>query len=392
MFSASTLLTVYIAPKDAYSYTLFKEWHIRTKRRWREADVFGAEEVKVMENNRRHVAKYNRKLKIFGWTPDTKTYADGTCYEKTEAIYADVVGDSYFNYFHKFGSYILDWWGVGGKFTNKSKKERNKISIPNTPMLDVSMGFDSNSMMEKMYIGGMSYDEAIATTFKGRHQSAELIIELTEFNKNDGMDDKTAYAEALRMVEIVHRNIALNNNSPTTNEYNFMVNYYNKFIDKKRREMMKVQMSFWFLKEVMSHHPNMSLYVMGPYDALYRIHGVVSKRDQNVILQMESITNTKKYVHEYTYSVARDTMVNEADKGFIPAKKLTMGKSKILNAMWGRKKLTVDHRYRTETFYDLVLDGHQTNGRYPWFDAMHNCWISPDYSNAKNLMNVDIVC
>ncbi len=392
MFSPSTIITVYFAPKDAYGYTLFREWHERTKRRWREADVFGADEVKIMENNRRHVIKYMRKLKIFGWLPDTKTYADGSTYEKTEAVYSDVVGDPYFDYFRKFTGYILDWWGVGGKFTNKAKKLRNKTSIPNTPMLDVSMSLDANSLMEKMYLKGMSYDEATETTFKGRHQAAELIQELTAFNKADGMDDTAAYAEALRVVEIVQRNLALNNNSPTTNEYNFMVNYYNRFIDKKKREMMKVDINIWFLKEFMSYHPNVSLYVPGPYGMLYRIHGLVSKRDQNVILQMEAITNTKKYVHEYTYSVARDTLVNEADKGYIPAKKLTMSKSKILNAMYGRKKLSVDHRYRTETFYDLVLEGKTTNGRFPWFDAHHNCWVSPDYSVAKNLQDLDIVC
>lgn len=392
MFSPSTILTVYFAPKDAYGYTVFREWHARTKRRWREADVLGADEVKIMENNRRHAIKYLRPLTIFGWLPDTKTYADGSTYKKKEAIYYDVVGDSYFPYFHKFCSYILDWWGVGGKFTHKPKMSRNKTSIPNTPMLDVSMSLDSNSLMEKMYLKGMSYDEATETTFKGRHQSAELIQELTTFNKASGMDEKEAYAEALRLVEIVQRNLVLNNNSPTTNEYNFMVNYYHRFIDKKRREMMKVDINIWFLKEFMSHHPNISLYVAGPYNLLYRIHGVVSKRDQNIIIQVESNTNTKKYVHEYTYSVARDTLVHEADKGYIVAKKLTTNKSKILNAMYGRKKLTVDHRYRTETFYDLVLEGHSTNGRFPWFDAHHNCWLSPDYSVAKNLQGLDIVC
>lgn len=392
MFSASTLLTVFLAPKDAYTYTNFKEWHIRTKRRWRSADIMGGDEVRVLENNRRHMVKYTRKLKIFGWKPETKTYACGRTYEKTESIYQDVVGDVYFDYFKKFVGYMLDWWGSGGRFTKKSKKDRNTTSIPNTPMLDVSIGLDSNSMMEKMYMQGMSYDEAVSTTFKGRHQSAELITELTNFNKTQGMDDQAAYAEALRLVEIVHRNIALENNSPTTNEYNFMVNYYNKFIDKKRREMMKIQINFWFLKEVMTYNPNMSFYILGPYNMLYRIHGVVSKRDQNVILQMEQVINSKKYQHEYNYSVARDTLVHEADKGYIPAKRLTPNTSKIMNAMWGRKKLTVEHRYRTETFYDLILQGHATNGKFPWFDAMHNCWLSPDYSDPKNLHGVEIVC
>ena len=392
MFSSSTLLTIFIAPKDAYSYTLFREWHTRTKRRWKQADVLGADEIKVMENNRRYVAKYKRKLKIFGWIPDTKTYADGTTYEKSESAYADVVGDVYFDYFKKFVGYIMDWWGVGGRFTKKSKSQRNNISVPNTPMLDVSMGFDSNSMMEKMYLHGMSYDEAITTTFKGRHQSAELIQELTNFNQLQGMSQTDAYQDALRLVEIVHRNIALDNNSPTENEYNFMINYHNKFIDKKHREMMKIQTNIWFLKEVMTHNPNLSLYVLGPFNMLYRIHGIVSKRDQNVIIQMEKVINSEKYDYEFTYSVAKDTCVNDADKGFVPAKKLSSNKSKILNAMWGRKKVTVDHRYRTETFYDLILEGKSTNGKFPWFDALHNCWVSPDYSNLKNLKDVEVLC
>ena len=66
MFSASTLLTVYIAPKDEYTYTNFRYWHSKTKRRWRQADCMGADEIKVLENNRRHMSEYKRKLKIFG--------------------------------------------------------------------------------------------------------------------------------------------------------------------------------------------------------------------------------------------------------------------------------------------------------------------------------------
>lgn len=60
--------------------------------------------------------------------------------------------------------------------------------------------------------------------------------------------------------------------------------------------------------------------------------------------------------------------------------------------MWGRKKLKVDHRYRTEYFYDLILEGQKTNTFIPWFDAMHNCWLSPDYSNPKNLRGTEILC
>jgi hypothetical protein len=392
MFGANTLLTVYMAPKDAYTYHNFRQWHARTKRRWRQADVMGADEVKVMENNRRQFTRYKRKLKIFGWTPDTNVYKNGRTYQKVETVYQDIVGDPYFDYFKKFFGYILDWWGVGGKFTKKAKKARNVKSVPNTPMLDVSIGFDSNSIMEKMYLHGMDYEEAIATTFKGRSHSTELITELTEFNKTKGMDDDSAYKEAMRMVEIVQRNVALDKNSPTTNEYNFMMNYYNKFIDKKMREMMKIQINFWFLKEVITHNPNLSLYVLGPYNVLYRIHGIVSKKGQNVIVQMEHFVNSTKYDYEYTYSLDRDTMVDEADKGYIPARKLLTEKSKILNAMHGRKKLKVHHRYRSETFYDIMLEGHCVNGVFPWFDAMHNCWASPDYSNPKNLRGLDIIC
>lgn len=395
MFSGSTLLTVYIAPKDAYTYSNFREWHTRTKRRWRQADVNGADEVKIIENNRRQATKYKRKLKIFGWNQDTTVFSDGRQYEKVESTYQDIVGNPNYEYFKKFGSYILDWWGIGGKFARTSKaakKMRNYKSVPNTPMLDVSINFDSNSMMEKMYLQGMDYDEAVSSTFKGRSQSSELIIELTNFNKSEGMDDTLAYQEALRMVEIVHRNTALNNNSPTTNEYNFMINYYNRFVNKKIREMMKIQINFWFLKEVMLYNPNMSLYVLGPYNMLQRIQGVVSKRDQNVIIQMEQVINSKKYDYEYTYSVSRDTLINEADKGYIAARKLTRNKSKILNAMWGRKKLNVDHRYRTEVFYDMILEGYKVNNMIPWFDAMHNCWVTPDYSKISNLKGLDIIC
>lgn len=392
MYSANTLLTIMVAPKDAYAYTQFKAWHTKTKRRWKSAEVMGADEAKVLENNRRHMTKYKRKLGIFGWHQESNVFKDGRQYIKVNTTYQDIVGDPWFDYFKKFTGYILDWWGVGGKFTKKSKKERNIKSVPNTPMLDVSIHLDANSMMEKMYLSGYTYDEAIATTFKGKHHSSELIVELTNFNKSQGLNDDEAYHEAMRMLEIVHRNIALDKNSPAANEYNFMINYYNKFIDKKKREMMKLQMNFWFLKEAMTYNPNMSFYVLGPYNVLNRIHGIVSKRDQNVILQMEQFGHSSKYKYEFVYSVARDTLVNEADKGYIPAKKLTTQKSKIMNMMWGRKKLTVDHRYITEVFYDLILEGPSTNGRIPWFDAMHNCWLAPDYSNPKNLRGLDIIC
>jgi len=392
MFSASTILMCFMAPKDMYTYENFRNWHERTKRRWRAADILGADEMRVLENNRRHNKKYTRKLGVLGWNQETPVNADGRQYKKSESQYADVIGDPYYDYFYKFSSYTLDWWGVGSKFTKASKKKRNSSSIPNTPMLDVSINFDSNSIMEKIYLKGMTYDEAISTTFKCRHHLSDLILELTTFNKKEGMSDEKAYNEALKTVEIVYRNIALSNNSPTINEYNFLINYYNKFIDTKIREMMKIKINFWFLKEVMSYNPNMSLYVLGPYNLLYRIQGLVSKRDQNVLIQMDSSVNSKKSKYEFIYSVARDTLVNEADKGFIPATKLTRSKSTIQNSMWGRKKIIVEHRYRTETFFDLILDGHIINGKLPWYDAFHNCWLSKDYSNLKNLNGLDIIC
>jgi hypothetical protein len=109
-------------------------------------------------------------------------------------------------------------------------------------------------------------------------------------------------------------------------------------------------------------------------------------------MQMDQIINSAKYQYEIVYSISRDTLVNEADKGFIPAKKLTTKKSKIANLMWGRKALNVEHRYKTEMMYDLVLEGLMVNNVMPWYDAYHNCWIGKDYSNLKNLRGLDIIC
>lgn len=52
---------------------------------------------------------------------------------------------------------------------------------------------------------------------------------------------------------------------------------------------------------------------------------------------MEQFGHSSKYKYEFVYSVARDTLVNDADKGYIPAKKLTTQKSKIMNMMWVEK-------------------------------------------------------
>jgi|LakMenEpi03Aug12_release.lakeMendotaPanAssembly.Ray.scaffolds.fasta_scaffold253412_2 hypothetical protein len=394
MFSASTLLKIWIAPKDTYTYYNFKNWHERTKRRWRTADVLGVDEVKVLENNRKHDTGYTRPLKIMGWHQESNVFANGKQYEKKESNYADVVGNIYYDYNEKFNSYVLGWWGVGGKFdrtAKTAKKMRNTISIPNSPMLNVSMGFDSRSVMEKIYMGGMTYEDAVTSTFKGKALNTELIYGLTDFNISEGMERDDAYHEALRIVEIVYRNSALANNPPDVNEYNFITNYYNKFIDTNRREMMQIQTNFFFLKEVLSHHPNLGLYVPGPFNTIYRIQGIVGKRDQNIIIQMHSSKNSKKVNYEYVYSVSRDTLVSVPNKGYVPALDLSRDE-KILSLTDGSKKIKVEHRYRTEMFYSLVLEGNTVNGYYPWVDAHHICWLNPDYSRLKNMEGLEIIC
>ncbi len=385
MFGPNTLLNVYLAPKDSYTFATFKNWHKRTKRRWRQADIYGGAEVRVIENNRRHNIKYVRPLKIFGWV------SSNVRYEKSETTYQDVVGDPYYDYFTKFIAYVLDWWGVGGRFRKKGKKERNPTSIPNSPMLDVSVHFDTNSFMEKIYLQGMGYEAATETTFKGKSTVSELITDLTKYHKEvEGMDDDKAYHEAMRLVEIVQRNRALDNNSPTKNEYNFMLNYFNKFIDEKIREMMKISINFWFLKEAMTQNPNLSFYVLGPFNRLMRIQGIVSKRGQNIVVGMSQGVNTSKYDYEFYYSLDADTLINESERGFIPAKNLKKEKSKIKNLLWGNRPLKVEHRYNNETFYDLVLEGPDKNNA--WFDALHNAWAGVDYSNPINLKGKDIIC
>lgn len=384
MYGPNTILTVFIAPKDQYTYSNFKLWHKGTKRRWKSASVDGAEEVKVIENNRRHFVKYKRPLKIFGWL------SNNTKYEKEETFYQDIVGDVYHDYFKKFVGYWLDWWGVGGKFTKKKKRDRNEQSVPNSPMLDVSIHFDNNSFIDKIYMQGMDYDEAIGKTFKGRSQSASLIKELTEFNiKHEKMDPEEANEEAIKVAEMVQRNLALDKNSPVSNEYGFMINYFNKFIDSKLREMMKFNINIWFLKELMKSNPNMGFYVLGPYNRLMRIQGIVGQRCDNIIMSMEQPVNSTKYKYEFTYSVDKDTLVYESEKGFIPARELTKQKSKLNNMLWGNRPLKVDHRYNSEYMYDLILEGpEQINS---WFDAHHNVFVSKDYTDSNNLIGKDII-
>lgn len=392
MFSASTILKVYFAPKDAYSYQQFKHWHVKTKRRWKTADVMGADEVKVLENNRRHKIKYNRPLSVFGWFYNRIVGKKSKKTKKNERFYYDVVGDIYYDYYFKFTSFIFDWWGVGGINPYQIKEKKNKYSIPNTPMLDVSIHLDSNSMMEKLYMKGMTYEEAVSSTFKGRQRSSVLINELTKFNISQGMDDQAAYEDAMRLVEIYSRNIALAGNSVTSNEYNFITNYYNKHIDKKIREMLPINLNFWFLKEFLTHHPNIGIYVLGPYNLLYKIQGIVSKRDKNTIIKLAKFVKTIKYDYQFVYSLAHSTMISHHKKGYIPCCKIPKKGDYVQNMMYGNIKAFAEHRYRTETFYDLILDGHPINGRLPWIDAHHMCWTSPNYSNPKNLEGLDIIC
>lgn len=394
MYSANTILRCLLAPKDAYSFEYFKNWYTKTKRKWKSGDVFGADEAKVLENNRRHKIQYNRTLDVLGWKSIRAVKSTSKKTKKTEQFYQDVVGDMYYNYYHKFNSYVLDWWGTGGSGgAHKIKAKRNGKSVPNTPMLNVSFHMNANSLMEKLYINGMSYEEAVSTTFRGRQVSIVLIKDLTRFNISQGMDDVSAYHEALRLVEIYMRNMALTNNALTDNEYNFVLNYYNKHIDKKIREMLPIQLNFWFLKELLTYHPNIGVYVLGPYNLLYRVQGLVSRRSKNILIRLETFKpNSSRYKIQFVYSVSKDTLVNEINKGYIPASKLKREGSNIHNMMYGRKKIIVDHRYRTDTFYDLILEGHMINGRIPWIDAHHTCWVAPNYSNPKNLKGLDIIC
>lgn len=391
MYSANTIVKVYLAPKDAYSFQNLRNTYKIIKRRWKVADVFGADEIRVLENNRRHYINYKRPLKIFGW------FSTNSRYEKVETFYQDIVGDIFYPYVKKFTSYLLDWWGVGGKFLKSKKKAaRNTRSIPNTPMFNPGMNFDNASPMEKIYLEGWDYEDAIRVPQRGHSANnlSDLVASMKEYNMNvEGMDDETAYNEALRIAELVGRNLALKKNNVADNEYAFVVNYYNRFIDENLRSMMKLDMNIWFLKETMKNCPNLSFYVMGPYNKLMRIQGIVGERQENVIIKMENFKKQgTKYKFEYVYSVGKDTLINESRRGFIKAKDLEMKKSNIANLMYGNVHLDVDHRYTSEYMYDLILEGKMEGSKYIWVDAFHNTFLSPDYSNPKNLIGKEIIC
>lgn len=392
MHSASTNLTVYMAPKDAYSYEQFKRWHAITKRKWSKADVIGCLEIKVLENNKLLATK-QKASSIVGYDTTGTTLKKSLIKLK---YHQDIVGDSYYDYYLKFSTYSLGWWGLPLKSHERTavaaNKARNIQSIPNPLMLDVSVNLQNNSMMRKLYLEGMTYDEAVGTTSKSRSSSAANITKaLTEFNINTGYDTDAAKKEALRSTEIVVRNMALITNPPQNNPYRFLCNYYNRYIDPKMREMMKIDLNFWFLKEAMTYNPNLSFYVMCPGNKLSRIYGVVGKRDHNVVIKMESIKVKMPLYSECAYSVSKDTAINIREKQFVPLDEIAQKKTVINNLRWGPKPIEIDRRHKTETFFDLVLSDQLYKGNNVWIDRFHNCWTSPDYSKAENIRGLDII-
>ncbi len=381
MHGPNNILTIYVAPKDKYTFENFKRFHNITKRRWKTADILGAEEAKIIENNRRLSTNYGRVLKVQGWWSTNRKY------HKQEKYYQDVVGNPYHDYWKRFVSNTLDWWGTGGKFTKKQKSARNKVSVPNSPMFDVGLHLDNNSVMEKIYVEDMSYEDAMKTTFRGRSIVADIITSISEWHKEHGMDDDDAYYEAMRMGEIVQRNQALKNNSPLTNEYAYMLNYYNKYIDEKIREMLKININFHFLKELLKHNPNMGLYVLGPMNRMMRIQGMVGSREKNVVIAMSA--DKEKIKYEFVYSVSEDHLIYTNEDGFVKAKYLKRDKQKIKNMMYGNRSLKVQHRYNSEYMYDLILEGpHKIN---PYFDALHNVHVGLDYTTDV-ISGKDIIC
>lgn len=394
MFSGSTILTVYLAPRDAYTFKNFKKWHYITKKKWQSCLISGADEVRVLENNKRNHIFYKRKLNVLGWRQDTKVYQNKRQYQKTESAYSDILGDVHYDYIRYNAMNKIDWWGLNGKYNRtiaEAKKKVNIRSVPETHMLNTSSHLNSNSAMEKMYLGEMSYEDAVSTTFKGKRTiTADLMSELVETYMSDGLDEFEARKEAMKISEIVQRNRSLKNNSPGKNTYGFLLNYHNRFIDPQKREMLKFNINFWFLKELISHYPNLGLYVMGLNNNFHRIQGLVGKRDQNVILKMRSRSKNKQF--EFVYSVSRDTLVNETSKGYIPATNLKMKTSSIINLLNGSISVDVEHRYRTEQFFGLILDGKSDSNYYSWIDAHHYCWIEPDYFSGGNLEGLEIIC
>lgn len=393
MFGANTILTVYIAPKDRYSYENFRAWHKITKRRWREADVIGVEEVKVLENNRRLVSKY-KPYKLYGWLEKKKT-------NKRESLYVNVIGDSYFDFFKKFFTYTLDWWGIqlegpykkigtDGELSTKDK--RNFISVPNTPMLDVGSSFDRNGFIERLYVHGESYEEAQSKSFNhnGSASLAGIISGLKKFYMDiEKTSESVANAKSMELAQIIHRVNAVTKQNTLEDDYNFFLNYYNKFVNTKIREMMKFEINFHFLKEAMSYNPNLAFYVLGPYNRLIRIHGVVGKRDENYLMIVR--TRNKKNI-DFVYSLTPDTKINIFKKGFIALKELKRHKFIINNMLLKDLSAEIEKRKYTEYMYDLILETKEDEEVIAWYDSRHNVFVSPNYSIKNNIDNLDILC
>lgn len=370
MYGPNTLLTVYIAPDDKYSYELIRSFHRIIKRKWKTADVLGAEEVKVLLNNRMFVDNY-KKMKVHDWAwMERKTIVD----------YYDIIGNPYYDYNKSFHSGKLEWWGTG---KNKDKPPRNKISVPNTPMFDVSIEFDKKSLTEKMYLHGQTYEEARASTFRGKQGITDMILQIKKgLLENKKMTEDEALMEANRLVEIYVRNIALKKNPQDKNEYKFMVNYYNKHIHETRRKMMKFDVNIWMLKELMRHNPNVALYMLTPTNNMIRIQGLVGKRCKNALL---TITNPT-----YVYSMAATTEIKLVDKGWREVSSVRYKDVKIENPMYGAKAGVVSKRNMSEYLYDIIFEEASTNPE--WVDKFHNVFKVVDYSLSSNLNGKDIVC
>ncbi len=372
MFGANTILTVHLAPKDTYAYNLLRKFHTVTKRRWKSADILGADEVKVLGCNKRNQSNH-RSFKINGWEND----------RKSESLYQDVVGDPYYSYYKDFTSGKIEWWGEGSSNELKKKvKERNEVSVPNSPMFDVSIEFDKNSVMEKIYMKNKDYDTARSTTYRGKQGLSIMSLQLKESNMKDGMTEEEAIIEANRKVDIYTRNLALGKNPQSKNEYRFMVNYYNKHVHENRREMFKFNVNIWFLKEIMRHNLNISMFVSTPTNDLVKIQGLVGKRCKNTIMVMNSPA--------YTYSFDFEHKIKLKEKGFKPLNKIRLADIKLDNPMYGGKVGTIRKRLTSEYLYDLIL--LDTNKHSEWVDKFHNVFQSVDYSNPTNLNGKDIIC
>lgn len=372
MYGPNTIVTVYVAPKDAHTYSNIRSFYSIVKRRWKKADVLGADEVKVLGNNRRDTGNYGSTFGIFGWD-----WFRG----KKEKWYQDIVGDVYYSYFKDFHDYKLVWWGMGADKSDKDLAEKRKNhSTPNTPMFDPSIEFDKNSVSEKIYLKGKTYDEARSSTFRGKQGMAEISSQVRQSYMDDGMSEEEANQKALEKVEVYSRNLALKKNPKEKNEYRFMTEYYNKHVHSTRREMMRIDVNLWFLKEILTHNVNMSLYVMSENNELMKIQGMVGKRCKNTVVKFDT--------NRFVYSMAHDACMKIQGKGFKPLNKLRQSINKVDNPMYGGKIIDLEKRLTSEYMYDMILEPTQTT----WVDTHHNVFKVVDYSKPENLNGKDIVC